>query len=58
MLVGAQVEPVRWGPQQQRKVLNAAISSGFVGDDMIRAAEHALSEGFQGSLSRCPARSP
>ena len=47
-----QVEPVRWPAHRMRKVLNAAVASGFVGDDMIMAAEQALSEGFQGSLSR------
>ncbi len=34
------------------KVLNAAIGGGGVGDDMIAAAQQALDEGFQGSLSR------
>ena len=48
----AQVEPVKWSPQRMRKVLNNAILSGNVADDMIACAEQALGEGFEGSLSR------
>ena len=47
-----QVEPVKWSPQRMRKVLNNAILSGNVADDMIACAEQALGEGFEGSLSR------
>ena len=35
-----------------RKVLNNAILTGNVGDDMIACAQTALGEGFEGSLSR------
>lgn len=49
---GMQVEPVKWSPQRMRKVLNNAILTGNVGDDMIACAETALGEGFEGSLSR------
>ena len=47
-----QVEPVKWSPQRMRKVLNNAILSGNVADDMIACADQALGEGFEGSLSR------
>ena len=57
-----QVEPVKWSPQRMRKVLNNAILTGNVGDDMIACAETALGEGFEGSLSRsdtsCAAEPP
>lgn len=46
------MEPVKWPAHRMRKVLNNAILGGLVADDMINAAEQALSDGFQGSLSR------
>lgn len=54
----AQVEPVRWPHARMRKVLNAAVTGGGVSDDMIAAAQQALDEGYQGSLSRCESHSP
>lgn len=62
-----QVEPVKWSSERMRKVLNNAILSGLVADEMITAAEQALTDGFEGSLSRsarlcaqlfCPAVRP
>ena len=47
-----QVEPVKWPDERMRKVLNNAILSGLVADEMITAAEQALTDGFEGSLSR------
>lgn len=43
---------MKWPAHRMRKVLNNAILGGLVSDDMIKAAEQALSDGFQGSLSR------
>lgn len=53
-----QVEPVKWSPERMRKVLNNAILTGNVGDDMIACAEQALGEGFEGSLSRYSRTTP
>jgi hypothetical protein len=50
-----QVEPVKWPAQRMRKVLNNAILTGLVADEMFTAAEQALTDGFEGSLSRCAA---
>lgn len=43
---------MKWSPARMRRVLNNAILTGNVGDDMISCAEQALGEGFEGSLSR------
>ncbi len=54
-LCRGQVEPVKWPAERMRKVLNNAILTGLVADEMITAAEQALTDGFEGSLSRCAA---
>ena len=46
---------MKWPPQRMRKVLNNAILTGLVADEMFTAAEQALTDGFEGSLSRCAA---
>lgn len=46
-----QVEPVKWSQQKARIVLNEAIE-GAVGDDLLQAAAEAVSNGYDGSLSR------
>ncbi len=43
---------MKWPDERMRKVLNNAILSGLVADEMITAAEQALTDGFEGSLSR------
>ncbi len=48
---------MKWSQQRMCKVLNNAILTGNVGDDMIACAETALGEGFEGSLSRSDIRS-
>eukprot|EP00884_Botryococcus_braunii_P004172 jgi/Botrbrau1/13756/Bobra.0056s0013.2 len=45
------VEPMKWSPQRMRQVLNFAVSD-FVQDDMIRAAQLAIDQGYEGTLSR------
>lgn len=46
-----QVEPLKWSPSRMRQVLNFAVSD-FVQDDMIRAAQLAVDQGYEGTLSR------
>lgn len=46
-----QVEPVKWNQQTARVVLNEAIG-GSVSDELLAAAAEAVSQGYDGTLTR------
>ncbi|KAK9818215.1 hypothetical protein WJX72_008962 [[Myrmecia] bisecta] len=51
LITYVKIEPVRWAHHRSRKVLNLAVTD-FVSDDMIAAAQHAIENGYEGSMSR------
>ena len=54
-LVELQVEPVKWDAERSRRVLSSAVAiqAPLCSREMIHAAGLAVTQGYDGSMSRC-----